>query len=124
MENKEFEDIDFGQPAKAAEPAVDFAVEEEYDIEVSEGAKAMASWGIYFRDDDEEVEIPQDKLEELRKKYPDRSPSGLVYGRKPQTKEEWEKWHQEAIYEYENGLYCSAEEFFKGLKEDYPWLFK
>ncbi len=121
---KDFKDIDLGQPTKAAEPAVDFAVEEDVDIEAIAGAEELASWGLHLRDDDEEVVIPQEKLEALLKKYPMRSPSGLEYGRKPQTKEQWDEWHREAIYEYENGLYCSAEDFFKGLKEDYPWLFK
>ncbi len=120
---KEFKDIDLGQSAKAAEPAVDFAVEEDVDIEAIAGAEELASWGLHLRDDDDEVVVPQEKLEALRKKYPMRSPAGLEYGRKPQTKEQWDEWEAELEREIANGEFYTPEEFWKLMKEDYPWLY-
>lgn len=106
---KEFKDIDLVQPTKAAEPAVDFAEEEDVDT--------------LSVDDDDEVVIPQEKLDALRKKYPMRSPAGLEYGRKPQTKEQWDEWEAELEREVANGEFYTPEEFWKLMKEDYPWLY-
>lgn len=93
---KDFKDIDLGQPARASEPAVDFAVEE--DVETLSADTECCNKYMQFEK--------------------------TVTLRKPQTKEQWDEWHREAIYEYENGLYCPAEEFLKEFEEEHPWLFK
>ncbi len=107
MENKEFGDIVFGQPAKAAEPAVDFAVEEEcIDMQYAD------------------IKIPQYKLEALHKNLSGYTAAGRELGRKPQTKEQWDEWNRETIENIESGVGFTFEEFDAIMKSECKWLCK
>ncbi len=106
---KEFKDIDLVQPTKAAEPAVDFAVEEDVDTLLADTEYA-------------DIAIPQYKIEAFRKYSSGFTPAGRELGRPPQTKEQWEEWHRETIEVMESGIGFTFEEFETIIKSECKWL--
>lgn len=108
---KDFKDIDLCQPPKVAEPAVDFAVEEDVDI--------LSVDTEYY-----DIEIPQYKLDALRRRPSGFTTAGRELGRPPQTKEQWDEWHRETIEVMESGIGFTFEEFEAIIKSECKWLCK